>query len=287
MRTTADAAAHGDSASCGTRGARSMSAARDRAVFYALGGGSGHLARSLVVARRYASALVFHRAARAPEAVAASVRLARVPDAWSFAEVREALAAELRGGAELVVDSFPGGLGHELDDELLALATGRTLVRRYVVPGTYVDYTALAARFDRVLAPYPPGASEWEDPDPRDEPIGHAVRALRVAPGPAAPLAVIGDEAALLPGLRACLPGERVRVRGPFEELPPARAYLAIGAGYNMAYELLAAGVDFRLVPEERRYDDQFRRSALLGRGVTSRADLHAWLASLARGRAA
>lgn len=258
-----------------------------RAVFYALGGGSGHLARSLVVARRYASAVVFHRAAPAPARVPGSVTLVRAPDTWSFADVREALEAELRGGAELVVDSFPGGLAHELDDDLLALAPRKTLVRRYVSPGTYANYSTLAARFDRVLAPYPPGASEWDDPDPRDEAIGHAVRALRVAPGPEATLAVIGDESALLPGLRACLPEARVRVQGPFEALPPARAYLAIGAGYNMAYELLAAGVDFRLVPQERRYDDQFRRADLLGRGVASRAELLAWLAPLERGRAA
>jgi hypothetical protein len=130
-------------------------------------------------------------------------------------------------------------------------------------------------------------SSEWEDENPADEAIGYAVRSVRVGTGRGAPLVVVGDARLLPPGMRACLPrGTRV-VDGPFDELPPAEGYLALGAGYNLTYELLRAGVAFRLVPQARRYDDPFRRADRLRRAVTSRACLERWLGGEGRGRVA
>jgi hypothetical protein len=245
-----------------------------RVVLYALGGGAGHLGRALALAARLGPGLILHRAAFVAARPPPGVRLLRVPGELSIPRWRRALA-RIASGAELfVVDTFPAGIAHEIDDDVLARARRRALVRRYVRPFAYPGYDDAAARFDDVFAPYPLGGSEWEAPAPGDRHLGYLTRRLRLSGEPERPLCVIGDARLLPVGWRALLPADTAWIEGPFEALPRARAYLSMGAGYNIAYELLALGAPFGLLPLEKRYDDQFRRAERLGRAVTTRADL-------------
>jgi len=256
-----------------------------RTLVYALGGGAGHLTRALVFARSLAargSVVVLARAG-APVLVDGSegAAIEHVDAATPFAEVRERVAQTLAkpGPCALVVDTFPGGLGRELDDAVLALATTTTLVARYVKRDAYADYDDLAARFDAIVEPYARGASEWVDEDPpglraETRAIGVLVRELAIVEGEPAPLAVLGPVDTLTPAMRARLPRGTRFVDAPLAELPAARAYLATGAGYHASYELARAGRPFGLVPRERRFDDQFRRAALLERAVLNAGDV-------------
>jgi hypothetical protein len=260
-------------------------AARGPAVIYALGGGLGHVSRAFALARLVRVAAIVHRAGGAlPEIdLPSGVRLIGVDAAWTPARLRACLAELARTAPVLVVDTFPGGVAHELDDATLAGFGHRVLVRRYLRPGAYDDEAALAARFDEMLVPYRAGQCEWHEAgDDCACPGVHAgflVRALRIEPHAEPPeLVVIGDVERLPPGWRALLPARTRQVSGPFRALPAARRYLAMGAGHNLVYELCEAGVCFAAMPVERRYDDQFRRADRLGIGVHTRADLARWL---------
>jgi len=256
-----------------------------RTLVYALGGGAGHLTRALVLARSLIARGPVHVLARAgaPQLVDAcnEVGIERVDAATPFAEVRARVAELLFAQAPcaLVVDTFPGGLGRELDDAVLARAATTTLVARYVKRDAYPDYDALAARFDAIVEPYAPGASEWIEQDPpglrwSSRAVGLLARDLAIAQGEPAPIAVLGPIDALTPAMRARLPHDARFVEGPMAVLPSARAYLATGAGYHASYELARAGRPFGLVPRERRFDDQFRRAALLDRAIVCADDV-------------
>jgi hypothetical protein len=256
-----------------------------RTLVYALGGGAGHLTRALVLGRSLAARgpVVILARAGAPVLVDVhdDVAIERVDPATPFAEVRATLAGALtrEGPCSLVVDTFPGGLGRELDDAVLALAATTTLVARYVKRDAYPNYDALAARFDAIVSPYDAGASEWIDEDPPGlRADGHAlgvlVRPLAIDTGTPAPIAVLGPLDALTPAMRARLPRDTRFAQGPLDTLPCARAYLATGAGYHTSYELARLGRPFGLVPRERRYDDQFRRAALLDRAIVNADDV-------------
>lgn len=255
-----------------------------RALVYALGGGAGHLTRAIVYARRSLAgrAVTILHSEGAPVLWGAppACNLVSIRRDASPAAVRALVAAELtRAAAELVVDTFPGGLGGELDDQTLALAQTTTLLRRYVRPLSYPSYDALAARYDFVVVPYDRERDEWSGDDApplggRTEHAGMLIRPLEVGPGRAAPLAVVGDASTLGAVMRRALPRETVFVHGVLSRLPPARAYLATAAGYHTTYELAALGVPFGVMPREKRFDDQFRRADLLGRGVYGAPDL-------------
>jgi hypothetical protein len=240
----------------------------ESAVIYALGGGLGHLTRALLVARGFARATVLHHAAVRPA----------LPTHATLVRVEHGDVGDLPRDTEtLVVDTFPAGLAREIDDRVLRAFAHTVLLRRYIRPGTYDDDEALAARFDAVLLPYPAAACEWEGGADGLH-VGHVVRDLVRDDGPEAPLAVIGNPGVLPPAWRERLPPETRFVAGPFARLPRAARYLAVGAGYNLCYELARLGVDFRAVPLERRYDDQFRRADRLDVGLYDRDALERWL---------
>ena len=278
-----------------------------RAVIYAPGGGRGHRQRARVLAARLASRLGSGGAPRAALIVHTTPLLgpdrpcerglaAASPDA-----IRGCLLELAHADAALVVDTFPGGLAGEVDAAVLAAYGHTALVRRYVRPERYPDYDRLAARFHAAVCPYPAARCEWDHrPAPRGParppspgpPVPHTgplVRRLHLAAGAApAPLVVLGPARELPPGWRALLPSGAVRVDADLAHgaLPPGWAYLSVGAGYNTAWELEALGRPYALVPLGRRYDDQFRRAALLGRAVTTRAQLAAFLAGALGARA-
>lgn len=254
-------------------------AARGPAVIYALGGGLGHLSRALVLAREIDAVAILHRGGAAADIDAPGVRLIGVDAGWTPADLRACLARLAEEAPVLVVDTFPAGVAHELDDALLAAFEHRVLVRRYLRPGSYEDEARLAARFDAALVPYTEAQCEW-DGDVDGAHVGFLVRALAVERGGAElELVIIGDAERLPPGWRALLPGRTRCVAGRLRALPAARRYLGTGAGHNLTYELHQAGVCFAVMPCERRYDDQFRRADRLGAGVYTREDLAGWLA--------
>ncbi len=254
-------------------------------LIYAPGGGLGHVTRALALARALPGRVhVWHQAPAPPGDAPAHVRLWRPPARWGPARVEAALARAARATPLLVVDTFPAGLEGEVSPRALDRFARRVLVRRWVRPGAYPRYEARAARFDRALLPYPPDACEWDGAAPGLH-VGHLLRTLPLAPSPADPrdlldLVVLGDPGRLPPAWRARLPARTRAVSGWAPRLPRARRYLALGAGYHTAYELERLGLPRGLVPEERRYDDQFRRAARLGAGVHGRLDLARLLAA-------
>jgi hypothetical protein len=258
-------------------------AGRGPAVIYALGGGLGHLSRALVLARKIDAVAILHRGAEtAAETVAGmdapGVRLIGVDTGWTPSDLRACLARCAGEAPVLVVDTFPAGVAHELDDATLDRFEHRVLVRRYIRPGSYEDEAALAARFDAALVPYTEAQCEW-DGEVDGAHVGFLVRELAVERGAAElDLVIIGDAGRLPPGWRALLPERTRQVAGRFRALPAARRYLGTGAGHNLTYELHQAGVCFAVMPCERRYDDQFRRADRLGAGVYTREDFAGWL---------
>lgn len=258
-------------------------AGRGPAVIYALGGGLGHLSRALVLARKIGAVAILHRGGEAvpgtmAEIDAPGVRLIGVDTGWTPSDLRACLHRCSEEAPVLVVDTFPAGVAHELDDAALDRFEHRVLVRRYIRPGSYEDEAALAARFDAALVPYTEAQCEW-DGEVDGVHVGFLVRELAVERGAAElDLVIIGDAGRLPPGWRALLPERTRHVAGRFRALPAARRYLGTGAGHNLTYELYQAGVCFAVMPCERRYDDQFRRADRLGAGVYTREDLAGWL---------
>ena len=108
--------------------------------------------------------------------------------------------------------------------------------------------------------------------------MGPLVRDLPIADGLPAPVAVIGDARKLPPGWRALLPEDTVWIDRFVHRLPAARRYLCVGAGHNLCWELIGAGVAALHVPLARRYDDQHRRALRLGRAALRRDDVASFL---------
>lgn len=239
-------------------------------VIYALGGGRGHATRAFTLAERLDR-----------EGTGPSVVLHQAPGDWPQAglgRIRvEALFARLHGllGScdRFVVDTFPGGVAHELLDLEIPAHVETVLVARYVDRSTYAGYDRLLAGFDAVWLPYDRDTCEWDHP-PDGTFIGPVVRPLRFE-GEVDTL-VIGRGAppSWEPLLAGC-----TRVDHVFDTLPRARRVVALGAGYNLGFELATAGLDTGFRPLARRYDDQFRRAARLGTPLYHRSDLEGFLA--------
>lgn len=236
-----------------------------RVAFYACGGGFGHGARALGLARacraRGMDVLVL-----APRRVGALARWAGIrhlappvepPDAGELRCWVAATLARFRPDA-LVVDVFARGILGELGPLLPDLAPHRTLVCRHVDPRFYAlpGMQAVLAGYHLVLATEPPPA------------------ALRGHPGlvPLPPVTLVSADE-LLDRARAPVLGV-LDLTGPLRVLPAApvlRGALAVvaHAGYASYYEILQAGVPAVLLPRRRPLDDQFARArGLLGLGL-------------------
>lgn len=255
-----------------------------RVVYYALGGGHGHVLRGLAILRQLGGGTLIGPARLASWAAACGVEYVAVTE--PLATFDPEWIATL--GDVLVVDVFPRGVIAELAPALGRVPTW--LVSRRVSPSYYLHApvrAALESRYECVL---------WtEDPPPELSML--RVPQVRVSPVVLAPPELPRDEARrrlgvepearLILGLGSGEPEQQARLCRLLEkvaqrvdarvvfvsaELPdeppvarvfPAAAMLAAAdvvvaaGGYHAFHETRAAGVPAVFVPQRRRHDDQ------------------------------
>lgn len=256
-------------------------------LLYARGGGFGHAMRGaalqrLLVERGHRVRLLVEpgseRHLPVPTDPRAEVYCGTLPHALDHAS----------GGFDtLIVDSFPRGWNDEIDDAILARFDHRMLVSRY---NRDPDFVSDAARYHRLLNPYPEHLDEWPSPLARAHHTGWLVRP--------APMRVVPDDETLVvfdPGGRApstllmrlsnFARSHRLRLRHLRRTEREVRAakFLCIGAGYNTVYELAHTAADIRFVPLARRFDDQAWRVSRVRRSAGTLADVAAWIAAPVR----
>ena len=214
-----------------------------RIAWYALGGGLGHLNRSLAVLRHLrplvpeAGVLLLTSAAYPHLAMAAGVPVMRVPGAAEAAQFPKgavgalvaAMLARLAPIDLLVVDTFADGLHLELGPEVLALARRRALVWRE--GGVEPEESPAWPHYDLRLAPTP------TSPRADAEAVGWVLTRRpeeALAPADARRLLGLGPDAdrPLVLGMHAGEPGE---VEGFFGPL------LAAGARLGRPHDLRLA----------------------------------------------
>jgi hypothetical protein len=256
-------------------------------LYYALGGGHGHVLRGLAILRALGGGRLIGPAALAGWAEPHGVDYAAAPtegvEDWIASQPTPAL---------LLVDVFPRGVLAELRP--LIERAPAWLVSRWVRPAFYLrdDVRAvLESRYERILwAETPaPGLGALMVPQTVIGPVlldtpplsrEDARRTLGV-PG-ATPLIVglgSGEAAAQRRVLRllekvAARLGAQLRfvsdilpAEGPVVALFPAARYFAGGdvvvtaAGYHAFHETRVAGVPTVFMPQRRKIDDQFQRA--------------------------
>jgi hypothetical protein len=268
-------------------------------LYYALGGGHGHVLRGLAVLSRLGHGTLLGPPALAPWAAALGVRYVS-PPAKGAREWFDAMTPP----SLLVVDVFPRGGVAELTP-LLERVPAAWLVARRVREDYYLHppvRAAIESRYERVVwCEAPPAAlaglrvaSTRLDPvllrpDALDR--VQARRRLGVAPGARLILALGSGEAerqrllCRLLGKIASRQGAALRFVS--SELPPVSPVVALfpaaaslraadvvvtAAGYHAAYETALAGVPTVFVPQARAYDDQRWRARERVRAADSAA---------------
>jgi UDP:flavonoid glycosyltransferase YjiC (YdhE family) len=272
-----------------------------RLLLYALGGGRGHLVRSLALGRAAAKrghrVHVLTNSPYASQAYASEIGPEGTLQAIASDTPRDACARIVETVIEsapwdaLILDTFPRGLGGELADLLGHLSCARVWVHRNLTQ-SYVKRFKLrtfAAQFDSILVP---GESAPLDDLPharRTAPwlVRDATELLtredaRDALGATAatPLVVVvgtgKPEEVEIAQRRAALLGDALRDRAtvrfltdrwPLIELLPGVDVLVGAGGYNTVYEARATQTPLVAVPQPRLYD---RQSGRLRRVETS-----------------
>jgi hypothetical protein len=247
---------------------------RSHGLFYALGGGRGHVTRALNLARRFRRATILHSSDGSYGELPAGIRLIRLNPTDDANSVIEEQKTER---TIVVVDTFPWGIRHELNPSVLGRFNPRILVARFVSPGSYARYDEGLEYYTDIWLPTSPNDCEWEGLVSGHY-IGPQARHIDIESKQQAACVVIGDRTVLPDSYRRKLPKETVFIEGPFQRLPTSQRVLSLGAGYNIVHELQALGVEAAFVPQDRRYDNQFIRARRLGRCISSSEDLEAWL---------
>lgn len=268
--------------------------------YYALGGGLGHLARAMAIARRWRQVrtepfVIFSSSAVQVDAGTAHLRLTeRRPEPVRLGRLVLELAESLRPSV-FAADAFPAGILGELPPVLARLACPRLAVLRRLQARWAEEWelpALLASSYTRRLAIESPIGFEVEA-------VEEVAPVLLCDPGEVlsrprarAALGHSGDEPLVLAvttgtqprdqGLQglcvkiACRLGAAIRIATPYPPGPlPARyvthfplmewlpgADLVIGpCGYNLFHEAGAVGARAVWVPQPRHYDDQFARA--------------------------
>jgi hypothetical protein len=235
-------------------------------LYYALGGGLGHLSRAGKVLDALgldAVILSASRHARDPR-VTGGRPVIHVPRRLGHdrAEFRAWLARPLAGAEELIVDSFPGGILGELCG--LALPPARYVARR-------LNWPAYADRLD---GPLPQFAATYQL-----EPVAHALcdpQPLALAlPEAGAPLSGKPHTLVVHSGpdheidqLRARASGHTLVISPRHHDVYPVAPHLPhaeriiTAAGFNLMQETAHLRDRHTFVPFARALDDQFARAA-------------------------
>lgn len=233
-----------------------------RIAFYACGGGFGHGARALGLARACRSlgleGLLLAPRRLEPFALWAGIRHEAPPvEPPSGQELREWVVSVLgRFRPEvLVVDVFPRGVLGELREVLCALAPVRVLLTRHADPRFYQapGMERALREYRLVLATEPPAPALEAHPGLRLVSPITLLEASELDPRP--PRFEVLDLTGLAPDLArppSVVPAAPV-LRGA--------AVVVAHAGYASYYEILQAGVPAVLVPLPRPLDDQFARA--------------------------
>lgn len=258
---------------------------KPQTMIYAAGGGYGHAMRG--------RALQLRLAAQGDNLSLLVIR----PGASSFFQEDDGLAYTERAWREVLadfsvsttpprrlwVDTFPKGLNGEISQQDLALFSERHLIARL-----NCDPQWSAEGYSSVQCPYPASKDEWERRPLKATYLGWLVRPNPYSLDPDSKTLAVLDPHNHLGAAQIALI-ERITKRHGFRwfrhdgrdgKLSASRV-LSIGAGYNTVYETIDwSGDVIRFIPLRKRFDDQFRRLEVAGRGLYSLDELDAWLTS-------
>jgi len=259
-------------------------------LIYAVGAGLGHARRGWLLQRELQaaghSALLLVRpssdrhlpAGKAPRILAESL---------ADPALRPVLYQPPR---TLVVDTFASGWRGELRGELPERFASRVWLARHSRSHSAAD----AARFHRVLSPYPASRCEWDGRMPAARHGGYLVDAAHLDLRPdRRHFALVDSErrcnARLLDLLQTAArrAGLAFRLHRCLHDRIRAAKLLVVGAGYHSFYECLSQEVDVRFLPVEKRHDDQHRRARRFRRALSSLDELLPWLTAPASAPAA
>lgn len=248
-------------------------------LIYALGGGAGHAVRGARLGAALSqlgvrsTLLVADHALAWAQGVAPRVVGLAAPDPGAPAEARRlALRRAVEGALDesqaevLVVDTFPGGILGELGP----LPEVKRSVFMSRLRSTDRAFYASCAGFDLVVD-LEPNLGWFRE---RALGLGPVVRRLEPALAEVDVAIVVSEpsQRAALSRLGGRLGALRTVYITPSSGLRSSySARLVIGpCGYNLCYELAAAGIWHVAIPAKRAYDDQRLRAAQLGLSVSS-----------------
>jgi hypothetical protein len=247
-------------------------------IYYAPGGGLGHLTRGIAILRQWRKrtghpALLLSYSPHAPLArkEGISVREIPGPDAGALKRI-----LGRAGPQALVVDTFPRGIMGEMADLVPALDIPTILIQRYLNPAYLRQFnvTAFVGRFYRLVVrladALPPQTLSQQTLDVPPvtireaqelSPVTQRAGWLFVDWGEGSePFIQAAQEA-------ASRQGKTLHVVRPADSYPAvdhmANHELVVGSGgYNLYHEAALTGTPAIFVPGRRMYDDQFARTA-------------------------
>ena len=259
-----------------------------RFLYYALGGGHGHVLRGLALLSRLDEGTVLGPARLARWAAALGIDYLAAPEPYDPAWIDTVPTPDL-----LLVDVFPRGVVAELPPILER--TPAWLVSRWVSPAYYLHppvRAAITRGYERIVWTEPPPAALRAQDVPQIDVPPVLLRSSAVTPADARRALDVPSGQRLLLGLgsgdvehqaRLCRLLEKLAARLGLAlrfvsaelpaVLPVTRAFPAarvlVGAdvivtagGYHAFHETTAAGVPTVFIPQRRRYDDQWHRVA-------------------------
>jgi hypothetical protein len=247
-------------------------------IYYAPGGGLGHLTRGIAILRQWRKrtgrpALLLSYSPFAPLArkEGISVREIPGPDAGALKRI-----LDRAGPRALVVDTFARGIMGEMADLVPSLDIPTILIQRYLNPAYLRQFnvTAFVGRFYRLVVrladALPPQTLSQQTVDVPPVTI-RETRELPPVTQRAGWLFVDwgeGSEPFIQAAQEAAVrQGKTLRVARPAESYPAVDQMvgheLVMGAGgYNLYHEAALTGTPTIFVPGRRMYDDQFARTA-------------------------